>query len=67
MAYDPSMHEFAYHVSRSEKPATCAGFLPRGATYEIGVRLVVITGKIGPITLRDRPLHSYRAMAEAAC
>ena len=32
MAYDRSMHEFAYHVSRSEKPATCAGFLPRGAT-----------------------------------
>jgi hypothetical protein len=28
-AYDQSMHQFACHMSGSEKPATCAGFLLR--------------------------------------
>jgi hypothetical protein len=66
-AYDQSMHQFACHRSGSAKPATCAGFLLRGATHNIGFRLAVITGKIDPDDLRETvPLHpSYRAMAEA--
>jgi len=45
-AYDQSVHQSAYHMSRAENPATCAGFLLRGATHSIGFRPVVITGKI---------------------
>ncbi len=54
-------------MSGSEKPATCAGFLLRGATHNIGFRLAVATGKIDPNELRETvPLYrSYRAMAEA--
>jgi len=61
------MHQFACHMSGSAKPATCAGFLLRGATHNIDFRLAVITGKIGPDDLRETvPLHpSYRAMAKA--
>ena len=66
-AYDQSMHQFAYHVSGSENPASCTGFLLRDATHNIGLRLAPITGKIDPNELREMvPLHpSYRAMAEA--
>jgi hypothetical protein len=61
------MHQFACHMSGSVKPATCAGFLLRGATHNIGFRLALITGKINPNEIRDTvPLHhSYRAMAIA--
>jgi hypothetical protein len=66
-AYDQSMHQFACHMRGSVKPATCAGFLLRGATHNIAFRLAVATGKINPNELRETvPLHpSYRAMAEA--
>jgi hypothetical protein len=66
-AYDQSMHQFACHMSGSVKPATCAGFLLRGATHNIAFRLAVATGKIDPKELCETvPLHpSYRAMAEA--
>jgi hypothetical protein len=54
-------------MSGSAKPATCAGFLLRGATHNIAFRLAVATGKIDPRELCETvPLHpSYRAMAEA--
>ena len=66
-AYDQSMHQFACHMSGSEKPATCAGFLLRGATHNIAFRLAVTTGRIDPNELHETvPLHpSYRATAEA--
>lgn len=66
-AHDQSMHQFACHMSGSKKPATCAGFLLRGATHNIGFRLALATGKIDANELRETvPLHpSYRAMAEA--
>jgi hypothetical protein len=52
------MHQFAYHVSGSEKPASCTGFLLRGATHNIGLRLAPITGKIDLNELREMvPLH----------
>jgi hypothetical protein len=57
-AYDQSMHQFAYHMSRSEKPATCTGFLLRGATHNIGFRPVVITGKMRNTLRETVPLHA---------
>ena len=66
-AYDQSMHQFACHMSGSEKPATCAGFLLRGSAHNIGFRLAVSEGKIDPLAIQETvPLHpSYRAMAAA--
>lgn len=67
-AYDMSTHKFSCHESGAAKPATCAGFLLRGADHNFGVRLKVSAGKIdySQITDGGHELHdSYRAMAEA--
>ena len=67
-AYDMSMNPFACHESGTKKPATCAGFLLRGADHNLGVRLNVSMGKIDLRDVSDggHELHdSYRAMAEA--
>jgi hypothetical protein len=67
-SYDQAMSKFACHMSGSEKPATCAGFLLRGADNNIGVRMAAMTGSYDPRTVTDggKPLYdSYRDMAEA--
>ncbi|WFU51161.1 DUF6283 family protein [Sinorhizobium terangae] len=66
-AYDMAPNSFACQMSGKEKPATCAGFLLRGAEHNLGVRLAIIAGRYDPRTVRsDVPLYkSYREMAEA--
>jgi len=66
-AYDASFNTFACHVTGSEKPATCAGFLLKNADNNLGVRIAAMRGDIKrPITDGGFPLYdSYRAMAEA--
>lgn len=66
-AYDMAQHEFACHASGVSKPATCAGFLLRGADHNLKTRMGFITGKYqGDVTDGGHELHdSYRAMAVA--
>lgn len=67
-AYDMSQHLFSCHESGQNNPATCAGFLLRGADHNLGVRLKCIQGEIDYRKVGDggHELHdSYRAMAIA--
>lgn len=65
-AYDMTVHTFSCHMSGSEKPATCAGFLLSGADHNLAVRLARSTGSISDDVKSDVPLYgSYREMAEA--
>lgn len=66
-AYDMSDRTFACHQSGGAKPATCAGFLLRGAAHNLAIRLKLIKGEIvGDVVDGGLQLHdSYRAMAIA--
>jgi len=66
-AYDMAQHTFGCHASGSDKPATCAGFLLRGANHNMSVRLGYITGKYkNDVSDGGHELHAnYRAMAVA--
>lgn len=66
-AHDMSPHQFGCHQSGTDKPATCAGFLLRGAEHNLAVRLARIKGEVkDDVTDGGRKLHaSYRAMAIA--
>ncbi len=67
-AYDMADREFACHQSGTGKPATCAGFLLRGAGHNLATRLKVTAGRIELLAVSDDGLElfeSYRAMAEA--
>lgn len=43
-ADDMSTHKFGCHQSGTKKPATCAGFLLRGADHNMAVRLARMRG-----------------------
>jgi len=65
-AYDMSEHRFGCHESGTKKPATCAGFLLRGADHNLAVRLDLMRGRIDLESVREdgRDLfENYRAMA----
>lgn len=67
-AYDMATEKFACHESGKAKPATCAGFLLRGAEHNLTVRLHLMTGRIDPAHLNDggHALHDdYFSMAVA--
>lgn len=66
-ARDMSDHQFACHESGSTKPATCAGFLLRGADHNLSVRLRRMRGEIrDDVHDGGHELHAnYRAMAIA--
>ncbi|MFY2597283.1 DUF6283 family protein [Achromobacter xylosoxidans] len=66
-AYDMSQHVFSCHDSGTKKPATCAGFLLRGADNNLAVRLAYMSGRLeGDVTDGGCELHdSYRDMAVA--
>jgi hypothetical protein len=66
-AHDMSDHQFACHESGSTKPATCAGFLLRGADHNLSVRLRRMRGEIrDDVHDGGHDLHAnYRAMAIA--
>lgn len=66
-AYDMAENTFACHSSGTKRPATCAGFLLRGADHNLSVRLAYIQGQIQD-DLDDEGLElfdSYRDMAVA--
>jgi hypothetical protein len=66
-AYDMATHMFGCHESGTVKPATCAGFLLRGADHNLAARIGYITGKYKhDISSDGLSLHvNYRAMAVA--
>ncbi|HEU4540393.1 MAG TPA: DUF6283 family protein [Jiangellaceae bacterium] len=67
-AYDMSTHMFGCHESGKDRPATCAGFLLRGAYNNMAWRLKVSSGQIDMRQVSDggHELHDgYRAMAVA--
>lgn len=67
-AYDLADSMFGCHESGKTNPATCAGFLLRGADHNLAVRMAAAEGRIERSQLSDggHALHaSYRAMAEA--
>jgi len=66
-AKDMSRHKFSCHQSGIKNPATCAGFLLRGADHNLAVRLAYMDGTLGDDVHDDgHELHdSYRAMAQA--
>lgn len=67
-AYDMAQETFACHQSGTDKPATCAGFLLRGAAHNLSVRLGLMEGKIDLHEVSDDGIDlydSYRDMAIA--
>lgn len=67
-AYDMAQETFACHQSGTDKPATCAGFLLRGAAHNLSVRLGLMEGMIDLHEVSDDGIDlydSYRDMAIA--
>jgi hypothetical protein len=67
-AYDMAKEAFSCHESGTKKPATCAGFLLRGADHNLGVRIKIIEGRYHPDDVSDEGLElydNYREMAIA--
>lgn len=67
-ADDLSGHMFGCHESGTAKPATCAGFLLRGADHNMAVRMRSATGDFDLSQVHDdgRELHpGYVSMAVA--
>lgn len=65
-AEDMSTHVFSCHMRGSKAPATCAGFLLKGADDNLAVRLKRMKGEMREIKEGDRELHgSYKEMAIA--
>ncbi|KAA0178853.1 hypothetical protein FX016_23270 [Cupriavidus gilardii] len=66
-AYDLAQNMFACHQSGAKRPATCAGFLLRGAEHNLSVRMGYLTGHLSDdVTDGGYALHAdYRAMAIA--
>lgn len=65
--YDMATHTFGCHGSSRSAPQTCAGFLLRGASDNLTIRLAVVNGRIDPNAI-DSPVElysDYRAMAIA--
>lgn len=63
-----SQHVFACHESGSSRPASCAGFLLRGAAHNLSVRLAQLQDRLNLSDVREdgRELFdSYRDMAIA--
>lgn len=66
-AYDMANNVFSCHQSGTKRPATCAGFLLRGAQHNLSVRVGYIAGRFKrDVTDGGHVLHaSYREMAIA--
>jgi hypothetical protein len=66
-AADMALEAFGCHESGTAKPATCAGFLLRGAEHNLGVRLGLGSGRYQPdVTDGGHALHAgYITMAVA--
>lgn len=65
-AYDMSSHQFSCHESGAQKPASCAGFLLKGADHNLGVRMRRLRGEMLDVHDAGLELHAgYREMAVA--
>lgn len=66
-AYDMAQNVFSCHESGKDKPATCAGFLLRGAEHNLSVRMGILSGRYkDDVSDGGNEMHAgYRAMAEA--
>jgi hypothetical protein len=66
-AYEMASQMFGCHESGLAKPATCAGFLLRGAEHNLRARMSIYAGTIGDdVSDGGLSLHeNYRAMAIA--
>lgn len=66
-AYDMAEEKFGCHDSGADKPATCAGFLLRGADHNLTVRVLRMKSEItDDVCDGNHALHEdYRAMAIA--
>jgi hypothetical protein len=69
VAYDMAASTFGCHMSPTDAPQTCAGFLlSPGAMHNLGVRLRLFAGKLDLVKIRRAGLQlfrTYRAMAIA--
>ncbi len=65
--YDLATHTFGCHGSSRTAPQTCAGFLLRGASDNLTVRMAVLDGRIdlNSISSPVQLYPDYRAMATA--
>lgn len=66
-AYDMAQNVFSCHESGKDKPATCAGFLLRGAEHNLAVRMGILSGRYkDDVSDGGHELHAgYVSMAEA--
>lgn len=67
-AHDLSNHLFSCHMSGANEPATCAGFLLRGAEDNLSVRMAIFDGRYDPSQVTDGGVElyeGYRSMAIA--
>jgi len=66
-SYDMAQNTFACHMSGSENPTICAGFLLRGAAHNMSVRLSISSGKIQNNLDKAGPqlFDNYKEMAIA--
>lgn len=67
-AHDLAANGFGCHESGIRHPATCAGFLLRGAEHNLGIRMRVAAGDLDPAQVDDggHQLHDgYTSMAIA--
>ncbi len=67
-AHDLSTHRFSCHMSGAGEPATCAGFLLRGAENNLAVRMAIMEGRLDPADVNDGGVQlyeGYRSMAIA--
>ena len=64
-SYDMAQETFGCHMSGTDTPRTCAGFLLRGADDNLSVRIARATGRIGYPEPEDGLHESYKAMAIA--
>lgn len=63
--YDMATHTFGCHGSARNRPQTCAGFLLRGASDNLTVRLALIKGRIDPDSISS-PVELYANYREMA-
>ena len=67
-AYDMAEHSFGCHASGTEKPKTCAGFLLKGSTHNLGVRMRLMKGEYDLSKVSDgghELFANYKEMAIA--
>lgn len=67
-AYDMAQNSFGCHASGTKSPKTCAGFLLKGSTHNLGVRLKLMSGHYDLSKVSDgghELFSNYKEMAIA--